>query len=189
MTISTCSATIMLVTIPLWISEISPPRGRAILVSLHPVLILFGGCLPNWVALPFYNADGSADLRGPAWIGCSWPLLCFLCTWYLPETPRHLLKKGRENEAWKVLNDLHSTGEHNSQHYVQLEFEQMRRHIESQRSAPNNGPRPSLNSMSKRTGIAIALNFCVVSSGGFAVQRTHFTLWIQNGVANDSDSL
>lgn len=168
------SATMMLVAIPVWTSEISPPRGRAILVGLHPVLISFGICIPRWIALPTSHGDISTlALKRQIWIGCTFPLLCYLSTWYLPESPRQRLKEGKEEKAWKLLNDLHANQENGSQYYVQLEFEHMRRQIDVERAAAaNTGAHLGMNSTGKRVGIAVVLNLCAVSSGAYAISCT-----------------
>src|ERR1700761_9566868 len=79
----------MVVLIPLYQSEIAPPRIRGFLVGMHGVLICVGYALASWVGLGFYfvNASG-AQWRLPLAIQCVPPLLLVLGVMFLPETPR-----------------------------------------------------------------------------------------------------
>lgn len=115
-------------TIPVWQSECSSPHRRGMLIMIEGTLITFGIMISYWVdfALYFaYNPEGRSrgdlpknisdsvtvpDVQNVSW---QFPLafqivLClptFLTIW-LPESPRWLILRGREEEARKVLSAL-----------------------------------------------------------------------------------
>ncbi|OQV08812.1 hypothetical protein CLAIMM_13028 isoform 2 [Cladophialophora immunda] len=88
--------------VPLYQSEISPPRIRGWLVGMHGVLICVGYAVASWVGFGFYfvNASG-AQWRIPLAIQCFPPLFLSLGVLFLPESPRWLLDHDRVEDAFK----------------------------------------------------------------------------------------
>jgi sugar porter (SP) family MFS transporter len=115
-------------TIPVWQSECSPPHKRGMLVMVEGLLITGGICMAYWIDFAFYwldpaakfgtNAPGQTNLYNPAdyphrsaaWrVPVAWQiLLCiptFITIW-MPESPRWLILRGRDQEAREVLSSL-----------------------------------------------------------------------------------
>ena len=87
---------------PLYIAEISPARKRGLLVSLNQLAIVSGILLSYSVNYLLTNA-GPANWR---WMFASAALpsiLFFLTLLFIPESPRWLMQKGREQQAEHVL--------------------------------------------------------------------------------------
>ncbi|MDX2430946.1 MAG: sugar porter family MFS transporter [Bacteroides sp.] len=89
--------------VPLYISEISPTKIRGTLVSMFQLLITVG-------ILSAYLSDNAlADnnnlecWRPMLWVGVFPAVILFIGMFFLPETPRWLMSKGREEESRKVL--------------------------------------------------------------------------------------
>lgn len=109
-------------TIPMWQSECSPPHKRGRLVMKEGLLITGGICMAYWIDFAFYWLDPSSRLKGDqfkleafphrsaAWrIPIAWQIvLCIptFITFWMPESPRWLLLKGREDEARQVMASL-----------------------------------------------------------------------------------
>lgn len=110
-------------TIPVWQSECSPPHKRGMLIMVEGALITGGICMSYWIDFAFYWIDPSsrnpkfdrADLVNYPHASASWRvpiafqiLLCiptFITIW-MPESPRWLLLKNREEDARAVLASL-----------------------------------------------------------------------------------
>lgn len=90
--------------VPLYQSEIAPPRIRGLLVGMHGVMICVGYALASWVGLGFYfvNASG-AQWRLPLAIQCLPPLFLAMGIYFLPESPRWLLNQDRDEDALKAF--------------------------------------------------------------------------------------
>ena len=94
--------------VPLYIAEISPARTRGILVSLFQLLITVGIMVSYFsdsaFALP-EGAPGYADCWRPMfYVGVIPALVMFIGMIFLPETPRWLIRNGREEESRTVLS-------------------------------------------------------------------------------------
>lgn len=88
--------------VPLYQSEIAPPRIRGLLVGMHGVLICVGYALASWIGLGFYFVHASgAQWRLPLAIQCLPPLFLALGVLFLPESPRWLLDHDRVDDAYK----------------------------------------------------------------------------------------
>ncbi|KIW29427.1 uncharacterized protein PV07_05242 [Cladophialophora immunda] len=108
------ASTFMLVAaIPVWISETAPPSTRGIFVDFHSIGILFGYALASWMGYAFYHLPPTDNMawRGPFIVGCVPPLLHIVALFFLPESPRLLLMKGKADLAEKTLRRLHTAEE------------------------------------------------------------------------------
>jgi sugar porter (SP) family MFS transporter len=97
---------------PLYISELAPARIRGRLVSLNQFAIVFGMLLVYFVNA--YIARRGETIGGDLWNvtqGWRWmfgseilpALLFFGLLFFVPESPRWLLKQGRRDDALRVL--------------------------------------------------------------------------------------
>lgn len=105
---------------PVYIAEISPARLRGRLVSLNQMAIVIGILLAqvvNWLIARPVPAGATASAILASWNGQSgwrWmfgvtaiPSLLFLAaTFFVPESPRWLATKGRNQQALRVLRRL-----------------------------------------------------------------------------------
>ncbi|CEH15675.1 sugar transporter stl1 [Ceraceosorus bombacis] len=106
-------------TIPMWQSECSPPHKRGMLVMVEGALITGGICMAYWIDFAFFWLDPDVVGGNPnaprSTSSVSWRMpiafqivLCIptLVTIWMPESPRWLLLKGREEEARSVMASL-----------------------------------------------------------------------------------
>jgi sugar porter (SP) family MFS transporter len=87
---------------PLYIAEIAPARVRGALVSVNQLAIVTGILLAyfvNWV----FAGSGPANWRWMYGMGAVPSVVFFLLLLGVPESPRWLVKNGREDEARTVL--------------------------------------------------------------------------------------
>lgn len=96
-------------TVPLYLAEIAPANLRGRLVTFFQLSITVGILLSYVVAYFFeQEADG---WRSMFWAGFIPAIALLLGMLFVPESPRWLLTKGRENEALAVLNSLREPNE------------------------------------------------------------------------------
>ncbi|MEN6311984.1 MAG: sugar porter family MFS transporter, partial [Acidobacteriota bacterium] len=87
---------------PLYIAEIAPARIRGALVSVNQMAIVTGILLAYFVNWVFAGA-GPSNWRYMFATGAIPSVFFFLLLLRVPESPRWLVKKGREDEARRVL--------------------------------------------------------------------------------------
>lgn len=94
---------------PLYISEASPTRVRGALVSLNGFLITGGQFLSYLINLAFTKVPGT--WRWMLGVAAVPALLQFTLMIMLPESPRWLFRKGKEEEAKALLRRIYSPEE------------------------------------------------------------------------------
>ncbi|ESW10446.1 hypothetical protein PHAVU_009G210200 [Phaseolus vulgaris] len=90
---------------PLYISEASPTRVRGALVSLNGFLITGGQFLSYLINLAFTTAPGT--WRWMLGVAAVPALTQILLMAFLPESPRWLFRKGKEEEAKEILRRIY----------------------------------------------------------------------------------
>ncbi|KAI1125858.1 general substrate transporter [Nemania abortiva] len=107
-------------TVPTWQSETSRSHKRGKLVMIEGALITGGITLSYWIDLGFSFAPGTIAWRFPLAFQIAFCLFILAFIWGLPESPRWLILKKREDEAREVLAALNDTTIDDK--YVQDEF-------------------------------------------------------------------
>ncbi|KAF8910867.1 general substrate transporter [Mucidula mucida] len=98
---------ILSMTVPLYNTEIAPPRIRGFLVGLFQQLLGIGFIVANWVGYGCQYIDSDASWRLALAMQLV-PAGCLLVgIQFLPFSPRWLLEVGRDEEAHKVVQQLH----------------------------------------------------------------------------------
>ncbi|KAM0330760.1 hypothetical protein ACHAQA_003714 [Verticillium albo-atrum] len=93
-------------TVPTWQSETSSSHKRGKMVMFEGSLITAGIMISYWIDLGFSFAPGSVAWRFPLAFQIFFCLLILATVWKLPESPRWLMLKGRENDAREVISAL-----------------------------------------------------------------------------------
>ena len=91
---------------PLYISELSPKALRGTLVSFFEVAINVGILLGYIAGWAFRTLPDDTSWRWMMGVGGVPPALILMCLCIMPESPRWLLARGREDEAWSVLSGI-----------------------------------------------------------------------------------
>ncbi|HVP90253.1 MAG TPA: sugar porter family MFS transporter [Terriglobales bacterium] len=92
---------------PLYIAEVSPARIRGALVSVNQMAIVTGILLAYFINWVFASA-GPANWRYMYATGAIPSVVFFLLLLKVPESPRWLVKRGREAEAARVLTRVNT---------------------------------------------------------------------------------
>jgi MFS family permease len=105
--------------VPAYIAEIAPPNLRGTLVSLNQLMIVAGisaSFFSNW----FLVDAGQNNWRWMLGVGAIPAMLYFFLLFFVPESPRWLLGRGREQSARKVLETVRAGKE------IETELESIR---------------------------------------------------------------
>ncbi|KIW97751.1 uncharacterized protein Z519_01335 [Cladophialophora bantiana CBS 173.52] len=118
------------------LSELAPPHHRGLMVALVGILNCLGYVISNWLGVAFYFVPaGGVQWRIPFALCCVPSLIVFGSAFFVPESPRWLVMKDRHLEAAAILNKLHCRlGDEQSQDFVRLELQQIKRQIEFERN-------------------------------------------------------
>jgi sugar porter (SP) family MFS transporter len=107
------------------IGELGYPKERATLTSLFNASYFIGSILAAAIAIRTTGIAGDWSWRVPSLLQIV-PSLLQICTVFmLPESPRWLISKDRDDEAFAVLTKYHAEGDANSL-LVQAEMAQIR---------------------------------------------------------------
>lgn len=90
---------------PMYVAELAPPRNRGSLVTFNEMGIVLGAFFANLVSFAIAKLIGSSPdcWRWMFLSGCFFVSLFLVGLFFVPETPRWLMMKGRPSEARAVL--------------------------------------------------------------------------------------
>lgn len=106
---------------PVYIAEIAPPEKRGWLVSFNQLLIVIGlsaAYFSNYIILKLIG-DPLVNWRWMLGVEAFPSLLYLVLLFFIPESPRWLMIKGRKEQAFNVLRKIRGP------QYAQQEFEQI----------------------------------------------------------------
>ena len=102
---------------------------------MNGVGIAVGYALATYMGLAFYHAtEMSTQWRGPYGISLIFTALPLIVMAFVPESPRFLLMQNRIEDAKGVVRSLHNLANDNEHHFAMVEFYQMQRQIEYDRT-------------------------------------------------------
>ncbi|KAF2862876.1 general substrate transporter [Piedraia hortae CBS 480.64] len=107
-------------TVPAWQSETSKSHRRGQMVMIEGAMITCGIMISYWIDLGFSFAKGSVSWRFPVAFQIVFAIIILIFILPLPESPRWLILKGREDEAVQVLAALSNLPPEDE--YIQSEF-------------------------------------------------------------------
>ena len=94
--------------VPLYIAEISPKDKRGTLVSMFQLMITIGVLVSYLSDLFFADINQKDCWRPMFYVGVIPAIILFVGMLFMPESPRWLMAKGRENEGLHVLSLVES---------------------------------------------------------------------------------
>lgn len=110
--------------VPLYIAEIAPANRRGALVSLFQLLITVGILTSYLSDLAFANEADDTCWRGMFYVGVIPAAILLVGMIFLPETPRWLMQRGREQQSRAVLERIEAPEQ------VERQMRQMRSEID-----------------------------------------------------------
>lgn len=118
-------------TAPPWQAETSKAAWRGKLIVIELILNIAGFSLSNWVTYGFSFVGGGVAWRIPLALQFIFIIILFATVPWLPESPRWLVQKDRNEEAELILADVE--GSDIMDPYVQTELSEIKFSIQYER--------------------------------------------------------
>lgn len=106
------------------IGELSYPKERPVLTSLFNVSYFVGQLLAAGITFGTNNIASSYAWRIPSWLQMVPSLIQVAFIFLIPESPRWLITKERNEEAYAIIAKYHAEGNRESE-FVKAEFAQL----------------------------------------------------------------
>lgn len=129
-------AGIVITNCPVYMSEISPPHVRGLLVGNHAISIVYAYIFSSIMALAFNYVDTPYQWRLQFILLTFFGLLLLGSLMVLPESPRWLCEVGRYPEAWEIIQSLHKHKDGVDNETAATEMAQIKAEIEAEKSLP-----------------------------------------------------
>ncbi|EED12347.1 sugar transporter, putative [Talaromyces stipitatus ATCC 10500] len=112
--------------VPMFQAEISPAAIRGIIVISYLFNHVFGSFIMSCITYKTAELNTDMSWKIPIAVMFVIPSLVLLLAWFLPESPRWLLRKGRDEEALKQLKYLY---ENDDQAKLEREIELLKKSL------------------------------------------------------------
>lgn len=148
------------------LGELGHPNERPILGSLFNACWFIGSIVAAGVTLGTFSMASDWGWRIPSILQIVPSLLQLTFIWFLPESPRWLISKGRGEEAFQILAKYHAEGDVTSE-FAKAEYVQIEKTIELEKETAKVGWADIFRSpgMRKRLLIAAFLGLATQWSG------------------------
>lgn len=156
---------------PLYVAENAPRAIRGGLTGVYQLFIVFGIFLAYWINYgSILHLPGNARYLVPLCIQALPPVLLMISMWFCHESPRHLAKQDKWEEALSVLSRVRALPA--THPYIVEEFQGIRVAIEEENALLDGASWLSLQkemwlvpTNRKRALISIAIGFCQQITG------------------------
>ncbi|KAJ3512038.1 hypothetical protein NLJ89_g3756 [Agrocybe chaxingu] len=120
------------------IGELGHPKERAILGSLFNSCYFIGAIVAAGVTLGTFKMPSNWGWRIPSLLQVVPSSLQIIFIFWLPESPRWLISKGRGDEAFDILAKYHAEGDRESE-FVKAEYVQIEKTLELEKETKKVG--------------------------------------------------
>jgi len=176
---------------PLLITEIAFPTQRAQATSMYNTFWYLGSIIAAWTTFGTFRIPTSWAWRIPSALQGLPSVIQIFLIWFVPESPRWLMSKGREDEALRTLAYYHANGNANDP-LVQYEFEEIKTAIDFDKNVASNIGWIALFKTPgnrRRMRIIVALAFFSQWSGNGLVSYYLNKVFIAIGITDNSTQL
>lgn len=176
---------------PMLLTEISHPQHRARFTTVYNCLWNLGSFLVSWTCFGTEAWGNDWSWRFPAILQGVPGLLQLIVLWWIPESPRFLVAKDRQDEALQILAKYHANG--NVDHpTVQFEFREIRDTIKAEQEADDSTKYIDFfKTRGNRYRLAVLLSLGLFSqwSGNGVVSNYSARLYKNAGISNARERL
>ncbi|CRK15434.1 hypothetical protein BN1723_010663 [Verticillium longisporum] len=138
---------------PMLIGELAHPKDRQVITSLYQTSWYLGAILAAWTTFGTFTIPNDWAWRIPSCLQAAPASIQIADVWFLPESPRFLIAKGKPEQAKVFLFKYHGNSDDKSQ-LADLEYREMRAVIEAE-MANNTGWRSLLKTPGNRRRILV----------------------------------
>ncbi|KAL3466373.1 general substrate transporter [Aspergillus heterothallicus] len=130
--------TLALTAGPVLISELVHPSHRVFVTALYATTFYIGSLVCAWVVYGTLDLHSSWSWRTPTMLQGLPAVFQVAFIWFLPESPRWLMYKGREEEALEILIKYHANGNQQDE-LVTAEFYEIREVLRAEKEVETSG--------------------------------------------------
>jgi len=177
-------------TAPLLITELAHPQHRAKLTSLYNTGYYVGAIIAAGTTLGTFSIKSNWAWRIPSILQAAPSVFQFAFIWWVPESPRYLISKGRNEQAFGILAKYHANGDHTSK-LVQFEYDEVKKTIELESVLTETGWGEIIRTAAnrKRLFIVLALGLFSQWSGNGLVSYYLNTVLTEIGIDDSQTQL
>ncbi|KAF5856058.1 hypothetical protein ETB97_007979 [Aspergillus alliaceus] len=122
---------------PLLITELVHTQHRAIFTTIYNTTWYLGAIVAAWLTFGTNNITNNWSWRTPTIVQAAPSVLQVIFIWFVPESPRFLIYKGKHEQALKVMADCHANGDQDDE-VVQLEMHEIKETIRLEKELESN---------------------------------------------------
>ncbi|KAI0886966.1 general substrate transporter [Annulohypoxylon maeteangense] len=116
---------------PVVIAELAYPTQRGKATALYNTFFYFGAIFAAWCTFGTFKIQSTWSWRIPSILQGALPIVQLLGFYFLPESPRYLVSKGRREEARKFIIKYHAGGDENAA-IVKFEMDEIEQALEEE---------------------------------------------------------
>lgn len=113
---------------PLLIAELVHPQHRAVYSTIYNTLWYLGSLIGAWVSFGTENIVGDWSWRVPCLLQAIPSLFQIFFIWFVPESPRWLIARGKHEKAKRIMAKYHAQGDEDDE-LVNVEFHEIQQTI------------------------------------------------------------
>jgi len=123
---------------PLLIAELVHPQHRAIFTTIYNSTWYFGSIVAAWLTYGTFTIPNAWSWRIPSMVQAGPSVIQLIAIWLVPESPRYLIAKGKNEKALQILGKCHARGDVNDE-LVQIEYREIRETLALEKEFEGNG--------------------------------------------------
>jgi len=175
---------------PLLLTELVHPQHRAIYTTIYNCNWYLGSIVAAWLTYGTNNLNGAWAWRTPSMVQALPSLLQISMIWFVPESPRWLISKGRNEKALDILAKYHGHGDENDE-VVQIEYQEIKQTLALEEQFEGNAWSELWRTPGNRHRLVILISLGVFSqwSGNGLVSYYIFIVLGSIGITNSKTQL
>lgn len=161
---------------PLLLAELAYPTHRGKYTSAYWTLYYLGAILASWTTFGTQGYQSTWSWRIPSILQAGWPAVQLAFIYWLPESPRWLVSKDRNQEALHVVAKYHAGGDVQSPLVVR-EMDEIVETIKMEQAAKATGWGTLIKTPGNRRRLFIAISLGAMAQwNGIGVVSYYLTL-------------